>query len=402
MPHNAFKRLAGMPKGIINSASQMLTDDTIDKELSSGGKQYKYTFSSQSFYAMTLRAYVVQKYLKENSSDFFTIVSKYSYEYNYDVDKYQEIILEGVVCYVLNNQLIVLTVDDVPEKGLEIQSNKPIDELVEILKNEITYKNPLRNKHSEILETNEGIVAKIRNHKKISFESLIMEEEMKKDIIENTIFHLKNMETSNGIILYGEPGTGKTLTCDAIITEALASGYSTCFTTSQLDYSYMKDFIESFLGECVVIFEDIDSLAQNRTEVLNSQLAGFLQFINGLSDNKNKLLFIATTNYLEHLDPAVKSRPARFNRKFHFQLPDEDAMKKLIQLYFKDIELTDELMSLCYGKNFTGSHILEIFRTAQRSSKLNKTDIKTEFENAVHMIEKHFTNEFGKIGFKKK
>ena len=59
---------------------------------------------------------------------------------------------------------------------------------------------------------------------------------------------------------------------------------------------------------CVVILEDLDSLINNQNRSF------FLNQIDGLSNNDG-LLVIGTTNHLENIDPALRSRPSRFDRK---------------------------------------------------------------------------------------
>jgi len=59
---------------------------------------------------------------------------------------------------------------------------------------------------------------------------------------------------------------------------------------------------------CVMILEDLDSLITERNRSF------FLNQIDGLEGNDG-LLVVGTTNYLEKLDPALSSRPSRFDRK---------------------------------------------------------------------------------------
>lgn len=93
---------------------------------------------------------------------------------------------------------------------------------------------------------------------------------------------------------------------------------------------YVKSF-RSFKGEegalvdifqkarevspCVMIFEDLDSLinAKNRSFFLNQ--------LDGLESNDG-LLIIGTTNHLELIDPALRSRPSRFDRKLYATFRD--------------------------------------------------------------------------------
>ncbi|MBI5598954.1 MAG: ATP-binding protein, partial [Deltaproteobacteria bacterium] len=219
---------------------------------------------------------------------------------------------------------------------------------------------------------------------------------MKEDIYDNTIFHLKSIKGNNGIILHGDPGTGKSMICQAIINAALKEGYSTCFVTTRVNYAMLGEFLTTFFGRCIVIFEDIDSIGQDREHVLNSHLSDFLQFISGLYEREDGIVFIATTNYIEHLDRAITKRPVRFNRKFRIELPTDGEIGRLVALYFKDTRVEP---GLCCGKKFTGAHIKEIHRTAEMLSLKRGVPIAETYGDAVRFVERNFTTQTASPGF---
>ena len=65
---------------------------------------------------------------------------------------------------------------------------------------------------------------------------------------------------------------------------------------------------------CILIFEDLDSLIDDKVKSF------FLNEVDGLEDNDG-LMMIGSTNYLERLDAGISKRPGRFDRKYHFALP---------------------------------------------------------------------------------
>ena len=67
----------------------------------------------------------------------------------------------------------------------------------------------------------------------------------------------------------------------------------------------------------LLIFEDIDSMIRKDAR------SYFFNEMDGLASNDG-LLFIATTNHLDELDPGLKNRPSRFDRKYLFPNPSED------------------------------------------------------------------------------
>lgn len=69
------------------------------------------------------------------------------------------------------------------------------------------------------------------------------------------------------------------------------------------------------MAPCVLIFEDLDSMV---TDEIRSY---FLNEVDGL-DSNDGILMIGSTNHLDRLDPAIAKRPSRFDRKYHFRVPD--------------------------------------------------------------------------------
>ena len=65
---------------------------------------------------------------------------------------------------------------------------------------------------------------------------------------------------------------------------------------------------------CLLIFEDLDSLIQDKVKSF------FLNEIDGLESNEG-LMILGSTNHLERLDAGISKRPGRFDRKYHFTLP---------------------------------------------------------------------------------
>jgi AAA+ superfamily predicted ATPase len=121
-----------------------------------------------------------------------------------------------------------------------------------------------------------------------------------------------------GVLLVGPPGNGKTHCLRATVKSLGVA----CLYVQSIQSRYEPDdanILKVFkhartLTPCCLVFEDLDAMItpQNRSFFLN-QLDGF-------HDNPG-ILTIATTNHPERLDPAILSRPSRFDRKYHFEPP---------------------------------------------------------------------------------
>ncbi|MFO0554499.1 MAG: ATP-binding protein [Polyangiaceae bacterium] len=122
-----------------------------------------------------------------------------------------------------------------------------------------------------------------------------------------------------GILLSGPPGNGKTFTVRLLLKEAalpILSVRSFAARYGEEEGNITNVFLRARrLAPCVLVLEDVDSL------VKPTCLSVFLNELDGLSGDTG-ILTIATTNHPERLDPALLERPSRFDRKYHFALPD--------------------------------------------------------------------------------
>jgi len=347
---------------------EVICDEVVAEKL-------QYTFSSISYYNFLLTAYVIQKFIKTQKH--INIISMGTGEFEYDHDRFEEVLIKGSIAFEYESFLVVYQVDS---QGLmsTLRMSASVNKLVKTLKHELKWNNPLRGKFVQILDVNGTHYPVLKKTPNISFSQVILNEQLKSDIYDNTIYQLKHLEDNNGVIFYGKPGVGKSHICGAITNEANKDGYTVCYLTTQTDYSMLNEFIENFIAPCILIFEDIDSFAESRLSNSSHSLADFLQFINGIGEREERIIFIATTNYLEKLDEAISNRPMRFNRKFEFKFPDKTEIFQLVELYFNK-EIAEEYAHLCYDIQFSGAHIKEIQRTARLQSKKKSLPLNEVF-----------------------
>ncbi|MEH2270050.1 MAG: AAA family ATPase [Nostoc sp.] len=114
---------------------------------------------------------------------------------------------------------------------------------------------------------------------------------------------------------------------------------------------------------CILILEDIDSLltGENRSFFLN-ELDGFA--------NNQGIVTIATTNHPERLDPAISDRPSRFDRKYHFVLPEALERQAYITLWNSQLKTTmrvsDQALSQIVAQTdgFSFAYLEELFKSS--------------------------------------
>ena len=280
-----------------------------------------------------------------------------------------------------------------------LKSDTDVTEIVSLLKNKIRHENPLKAKLFQIKLGRDGFYPLIKAIPTITFDSVILDDKMKEDIYDNTIFQLEYLEENNGVIFHGDPGVGKSWICSAIAREATDKGYTVAYLSTQVDYTMLNEFIEEFISPCILIFEDIDAFGESRENQNSGVLSDFLQFINGITEKEERIIFIATTNYLDRLDKAIANRPVRFNRKFEFKYPSDSQLDKLVELYF-DEDIANNHSDACYNKKFSGSHIKEVQRTANLLSKKRSQDISDVFVESVELVAENFSPKLNPMGFK--
>lgn len=126
-----------------------------------------------------------------------------------------------------------------------------------------------------------------------------------------------------GLIFYGPPGNGKTISLKALMHSLLQREDQrrvVLLYVESIEYYWeLRRVFEVARQQspCLLILEDIDALV---TEQLQSYI---FNEIDGL-ENNNGMMIIGTTNHLDKLDPGLSKRPGRFDRKYKFPLPSWD------------------------------------------------------------------------------
>ncbi len=157
----------------------------------------------------------------------------------------------------------------------------------------------------------------------------------------------------NGILIYGLPGTGKTLLAKALAHETeinLISVKGPEFLSKWVGES-AKAVRETFrkarsTAPCIIFFDEIDAIASRRSEssdtkVINQIVAQLLTEMDGLEELKDVVL-IAATNRPDLLDPALL-RSGRFGRHIEIPLPGKNTRINIFKIHLKDRPINDEI-----------------------------------------------------------
>jgi len=173
-----------------------------------------------------------------------------------------------------------------------------------------------------------------KNVQKAEWEDVILGKEKKEAIVEDVIgffdaekrYEEFNVPWKRGVIFYGPPGNGKTISTKALMHQVsqrtsppIETLYVKTFTSyGGPEYSIRQIFLKARqMAPCLLIFEDIDSLV---SPAIRSY---FLNEVDGLESNHG-ILMIGSTNHLDRLDPGIAKRPSRFDRKYLFDDPTRE------------------------------------------------------------------------------
>jgi 26S proteasome regulatory subunit T2 len=158
-----------------------------------------------------------------------------------------------------------------------------------------------------------------------------------------------------GVILYGEPGTGKTLLAKAVANETSATFFRV--VGSELIQKYSgegpKLVRELFRlanehAPSIVFIDEIDAIGHKRIESSSSGhrevQRTLLELLNQLDgfDTNNEVKVILATNKIESLDPAL-IRPGRIDRKIHFPFPGAATKRRIFQIHTAKMNMDEDV-----------------------------------------------------------
>lgn len=241
----------------------------------------------------------------------------------------------------------------------------------------------------------------------LDFHAVAGNEEAKESLMDIVDF-LKNPEKyqkygarmPKGVILYGDPGTGKTLLAKAVAGEAGVPFYALSGS----------DFVQVYVGvgaarvrnlfkkakshgNAVIFIDEIDAIGKARSNGKNGSsndekdqtLNALLTEMSGFGQEEG-IVVIAATNRLDMLDAALL-RPGRFDRHIEVSLPDVNAREKILSLHLenkphKNLDIKDIAKKTVY------------FSGAKLESLINESAILAAKDNSNYITSAHIESAY--------
>jgi len=208
------------------------------------------------------------------------------------------------------------------------------------------------------------------------------------------LFERLGIEAPKGVLIYGTPGTGKTLLARAVASE------------SEANFIHIAgpELVSKFVGESeeklrqvfkdaeenaptIIFMDELDAIAPKREEVSGEverrMVSQLLTLMDGLK-SRGHVIVIGATNRPNAIDPALR-RPGRFDREIELGIPDRNARKEILQIHTRNMPIAedvslDELSNITHG--YTGADLSSLTKeAAMRVLRriLPKIDLEQEF-----------------------
>jgi len=231
----------------------------------------------------------------------------------------------------------------------------------------------------------------------------ILTETVKDPLYHPDVYAKANTKPAKGILLTGEPGTGKTLMAKAIAKEA------------EVNFIAVSgpELLSKYIGEsergvrevfkkarqaapCILFFDEIEALVPKRGKMMGDQVTErvvtqFLTELDGIEELKG-VLVLASTNRPDLIDPAIL-RPGRFDFVLELPKPDLKAREEIFKVHTKGKPLGKDITLESLAQETEGLVGADIASICQKASLLAIREFLESKEKDLEKLaieKKHF------------
>jgi cell division protease FtsH len=210
-------------------------------------------------------------------------------------------------------------------------------------------------------------------------------------------------EIPKGVILMGEPGTGKTLLARAVAGEAgvpffSISGSEFVEMFVGVGASRVRDMFDQAkdMAPAIIFIDEIDAIGRTRgsgvgggNDEREQTLNQILTEMDGFEPNE-KVIVMAATNRPDVLDPALL-RPGRFDRRIRVDTPDLNDREKILNIHADEKPLADDVDMRTIAERTPG------FTGADLESLLNESAIAAARDDREEVLQEDIINSIEKV-----
>ena len=224
------------------------------------------------------------------------------------------------------------------------------------------------------------------------------------------LFKQLGIKPPRGVLLYGPPGSGKTLIARAVANETgayffLINGPEIMSKMSgESESNLRKAFEDAEKNAPAIIFiDEVDSIAPKRDkaqgEVSKRIVSQLLTLMDGLK-GRGQVIVIAATNRPNSIDPALR-RFGRFDKEIDVGVPDEVGRMEILRIHTRNMKLSDDVDLAAIAKDthgYVGADLAQLCSEAALQCIREKMDyidfdadtIDAEVLNSMAVTQAHF------------
>jgi SpoVK/Ycf46/Vps4 family AAA+-type ATPase len=297
---------------------------------------------------------------------------------------------------IVKNKVVPITQEHIVETISDVKPSTAIAQLDKYEQFKLDFERRSTSKKKENKKEERGV----------KWEDVVGLDKVKESLLETIqlpLLHEKEMKEldikpTKGILLFGPPGTGKTMIVKAAANELKASfqvlsgaelmqkGYTQAVTVIKEAFNRARENSPS-----IIFIDEIETFAPSRGTSVNSEILGqFLSEMDGIKELKG-VLVIGATNKPANLDSAIL-RPGRFDKIFYIPQPHKEGRKEMFKLNLGKIAQEMDLEKLAQNtEGFSGADIAAICQNIKMSKlkeKISGKEGKVNTETALELITK--------------